>query len=63
MEQYVIRGGNPLVGEVEVWYRYTQFLKNCYTPLIPDHLCEKRCKCETINSKQNKIKLDAETSR
>ena len=31
-------------------------------PLIPDHLCEKRCKCETINSKQNKIKLDAETS-
>lgn len=21
---------------VSVWYRYTQFLKNCYTPLIPD---------------------------
>lgn len=41
----------------------TLYLKNCSMPLIPDHLCEKRCKCETINSKQNKIKLDAETSR
>ena len=51
---------SDLYGRVGVIQLY---LKNCSMPLIPDHLCEKRCKCETINSKQNKIKLDAETSR
>ncbi len=40
----------------------TLYLKNCSMPLIPD-TCAKRCKCETINSKQRiKIKLDAVSS-